>query len=74
VVFFPPILFELGDSCQALQYCNLHAYRMPFSLVLGLNPKRDSHPISKAFRQRAEKAGDRRALLPVGYVAYFMQA
>jgi len=74
VVFLSPLLFKLGDSCQALQYCILHAHRLSSSPILGLDPGKSPHPTSKACRQRAETAGCRRASLPVGYLTYYVQA
>ena len=70
VVFLSPLLFWLGDSCQALQYCKFHARRLPPSPILELDLERGSQPISNASRQRAEKAGGQRASWPVGHLTY----
>jgi len=58
----------MGDYCQAVQYCNLHAHRLPSSPIFGLDPEKSPRPTTNACRQRAETAGGRRASLPVYHV------
>jgi len=71
VVFLSLLLFWLANSCQALQYYVLHAHRLPFSPILGLDSGKSPRPTLNACRQQAasETVGGRRASLPVGYLA-----